>query len=67
MLKIVFLLKVRKIILDLKYVKFPKGKKVKKLYSVAAAFKPNMILETFGFDENTEIVFYDYSKNGHCI
>ena len=48
--------------LDLKYVKFPNDKKVKKLYSVAAAFKPNMILQTFGFDENTEIVFFDYSK-----
>ena len=48
--------------LDLKYVKFNKAKPVKKLYSVAAAFKPNMILETFGFDEETEIVFFDYSK-----
>jgi hypothetical protein len=48
--------------IDLKYTIFPADKKVKKLYSVAAAFKPNMILETFGFDDNTEVIFYDYSK-----
>ena len=29
---------------------------------MAASFKPNMILNTFGFDEDTEVVFYDYSK-----
>jgi len=45
---------------DLKYV--PLDKPVKKLYSVAASFKPNMILHNFGFEEDTEIVFYDYSK-----
>ena len=45
---------------DLKYV--PLNKPVNKLYSVAASFKPNMILNHFGFHENTEIVFYDYSK-----
>ena len=46
--------------LDLKYV--PLDKPVNKLYSVAASFKPNMILNHFGFHENTEVVFYDYSK-----
>ena len=45
---------------DLKYV--PLKNPVKKLYSVAASFKPNMILNTFGFKENSEVVFYDYSK-----
>ena len=35
---------------------------IKKLYSVAASFKPNMILHKFGFYDDTEIVFYDYSK-----
>lgn len=35
---------------------------IKKLYSVAASFKPNMILNKFGFDPSTEVVFYDYSK-----
>ena len=45
---------------DLKYV--PLKNPIKKLYSVAASFKPNMILNTFGFEENTEVIFYDYSK-----
>lgn len=36
---------------------------LKTLYSVAAGFKPNMILHTHGFDEQTEIVFFDYSRN----
>ena len=45
---------------DLKYV--PLKAPVNKLYSVAASFKPNMILNHFGFHEETEIVFYDYSK-----
>ena len=35
---------------------------IKKLYSVVASFKPNMILHKFGFYDDTEIVFYDYSK-----
>jgi hypothetical protein len=34
------------------------------LYSVAAGFKPNWILETHGFDERTRVVFYDYSEAG---
>ena len=46
--------------LDLKYVKL--NKPVNKLYSVAASFKPNMILQHFGFTDTTEVVFYDYSK-----
>jgi hypothetical protein len=33
------------------------------LYSVAAGFKPNRILHTHGFDENTRVVFFDYSRN----
>ena len=45
---------------DLKYV--PLDKPVNKLYSVAASFKPNMILNHFGFCDETEVVFYDYSK-----
>jgi len=45
---------------DLKYV--PLKEPINKLYSVAASFKPNMILNTFGFHEGTEVVFYDYSK-----
>ena len=45
---------------DLKYV--PLNKPVNKLYSVAASFKPNMILNHFDFHESTEVVFYDYSK-----
>ena len=45
---------------DIKYIKLDKP--IDKLYSVAAAFKPNFILNTFGFKDTTEIVFYDYSK-----
>lgn len=45
---------------DLKYIKMPKP--LKKLYAVAASFKPNMILHHFGFYDDTEVVFYDYSK-----
>src|SRR5210317_209852 len=46
--------------IDLDYVKIDKP--INKLYSVAASFKPNMILNRFGFQEDTEVVFYDYSK-----
>lgn len=35
---------------------------VKKFYSVAAAFKPNFLLEKIGFTEDTEITYFDYSK-----
>lgn len=36
---------------------------VSSLYSVAAGFKPNMILEALGFDERTRVVFFDYSPD----
>jgi hypothetical protein len=45
-----------------KDIKDNEGPKIKKLYSVAAAFKPNFFLNKFGFYEDTEIVYYDYSK-----
>ena len=45
---------------DVKYVKLQKP--IDKLYSVAAAFKPNFLLNVFGFHENTEVIYYDYSK-----
>lgn len=32
------------------------------LYSVAAGFKPNRILETHGFDTDTRVIFFDYSQ-----
>jgi len=35
---------------------------VKKLYSVAAGFKPNYILHSIGFEEDTEVIYFDYSK-----
>jgi hypothetical protein len=34
-----------------------------RLYSVAAGLKPNRILHTHGFNEHTEVVFFDYSPN----
>jgi hypothetical protein len=36
---------------------------VSTLYSVAAGFKPNKILQTHRFNENTKVVFFDYSSN----
>ena len=36
---------------------------VSTLYSVAAGFKPNRILHSHGFDENTRVVYFDYSPN----
>jgi hypothetical protein len=33
------------------------------LYSVASGFKPNMILESLGFDAQTRVVFLDYSTS----
>jgi len=45
---------------DLKYVSMERP--IKKLYSVAASFKPNMILNTYGFEDDSEVVFFDYSK-----
>lgn len=35
---------------------------VSTLYSVAAGFKPNRILETHGYDDKTTVVYFDYSK-----
>ena len=32
------------------------------LYSVAAGFKPNMIVHSLGMDEQTRVVFFDYSE-----
>lgn len=34
------------------------------LYTVAAGFKPNRILQTHGFDERTRVVVFDYSLQG---
>ena len=34
------------------------------LYSVAAGLKPNRILATHGFDQRTEVVYFDYSSAG---
>lgn len=45
---------------DLKYVNIEKP--VERLYAVAASFKPNMILNRYGFTDDCEIVYYDYSK-----
>ncbi|MDH3379437.1 MAG: hypothetical protein OEQ39_21120 [Gammaproteobacteria bacterium] len=36
---------------------------VSTVYSVAAGFKANRILQTHGFDEHTRVVFFDYSPN----
>ena len=38
------------------------GPKIKKLYAVAAAFKPNFILNKFDFYDDTEVIYFDYSK-----
>jgi len=35
---------------------------VSNVYGVAAGFKPNRILETHGFSEDTRVVFFDYSE-----
>jgi hypothetical protein len=43
-------------------IKVSEGPKIKKLYAVAAAFKPNFILNKFGFYDDTEIIYFDYSK-----
>jgi hypothetical protein len=32
------------------------------LYAVAAGFKPNAILHAHGFDEDSQVVFFDYSE-----
>jgi hypothetical protein len=36
---------------------------VSRLYSVAAGFKPNRILETHGFDAKSGVTFFDYSQS----
>ena len=46
---------------DLKYI--PMLKPLKNYTAVAASFKPNMILHKFGFYDDCEVVFYDYSKS----
>jgi hypothetical protein len=45
---------------DLKYVEM--NKPIKKLYAVAASFKPNMILNHYGFEDDAEVHYFDYSK-----
>jgi hypothetical protein len=37
-------------------------KPIKRFYSVAAGFKPNFILNKYGFFKDTEILYFDYSK-----
>jgi hypothetical protein len=37
---------------------------IRALYTVAAGFKPNRILETHGFNANTRMVIFDYSRPG---
>lgn len=36
--------------------------KISNLYCVAAGFKPNMLLQTHGFDRDTCVTFFDYSQ-----
>ena len=38
------------------------GAPISTLYSVAAGLKTNWILQTHGFDENTRVVYFDYSQ-----
>ena len=45
---------------DLKYVKL--NESIDHIYSVAAAFKPNFILNKFGFKDTTKVTYFDYSK-----
>jgi hypothetical protein len=45
---------------DLKYVNMENP--IKKLYAVAASFKPNTILNHYNFTDDCEIIYYDYSK-----
>jgi hypothetical protein len=37
------------------------------LYSVAAGFKPNRILQTHGWDASTRVVYFDYSPNALAV
>ena len=45
---------------DLKYIKL--SKPIDHIYSVAAAFKPNFILNRFGFRDTTKVTYFDYRK-----
>ena len=45
---------------DLKYIKL--SKPIDHIYSVAAAFKPNFILNYFEFKDTTKVTYFDYSK-----
>lgn len=40
---------------------------VSSLYSVAAGFKPNRILATHGFNNETRVVYFDYSPNALAV
>ena len=46
--------------LDLKYCKIQEP--VRHLYTLAASFKPHIILNTFNFEDDAIVNFYDYSK-----
>lgn len=37
-----------------------KKQKIDKFYFVASSFKPNFILDTLGFSDTTEVIYYDY-------
>ena len=45
---------------DLKYVEMEKP--LNNLYAVAASFKPNMILNHYGFTDDCKVTYFDYSK-----
>lgn len=42
---------------------FQPTKDIENFYVVASGFKPNIIVESCGFDSNTTIIYYDYSGN----
>ena len=44
-----------------------KQEPISRLYSVAAGFKPNMLLRRHGYNANTEVVFFDYSEQALTI
>ena len=46
--------------LDLKYCKIQEP--IRHLYTLAASFKPHIILNTFNFEDDAKVNFYDYSK-----
>ena len=45
----------------------PKREPISRLYSVAAGFKPNMLLHRHGYSADTEVVFFDYSEQALTI